>query len=44
MHLRYFKKGNKKYYYIAETSKKDGKVVQKYLIYVGNAEIGRAHV
>jgi len=38
MHLRHFKKGNKKYYYISETSKKAGKIVQKYLMYVGNAE------
>ena len=38
MHLRSFKKGRKKYYFIAETSKKRGKVIQKYVLYVGSAD------
>ena len=38
MHLRYFKKGKKKYYFIAETYKKYNKVIQKYVLYVGNAD------
>lgn len=38
MHLRSFRKGKKKYYFIAETSKKGNKVVQKYLLYVGSAD------
>ena len=38
MHLRSFKRGKKKYYFIAQTSKKGKKVIQKYLLYVGNAD------
>jgi hypothetical protein len=38
MHLRSFKKGKKKYYFIAETSKKGKKVIQKYILYVGSAD------
>lgn len=38
MHLRSFKKGKKRYYYIAETSKKENKVIQKYILYVGSAD------
>jgi len=38
MHLRSFKKGKKKYYFIAETSKKKNKVIQKYVLYVGSAD------
>ena len=38
MHLRSFKKGKKKYYFIAETFKKENKVIQKYILYVGNAD------
>lgn len=38
MHLRSFKKGKKKYYFIAETYKKGKKVIQKYLLYVGTAD------
>ncbi len=38
MHLRSFKKGNKKYYFIAETFKKRKKVIQKYILYVGSAD------
>jgi hypothetical protein len=38
MHLRSFKKGKKKYYFIAETSKKNKKVIQKYVLYVGSAD------
>ena len=38
MHLRSFKKGKKKYYYIAKTSKKNNKVIQEYVLYVGTAD------
>ena len=38
MHLRSFIRGKKKYYYIAETSKKNNKVIQKYVLYVGTAD------
>jgi len=38
MHLRSFVKGKKRYYFIAETEKKNGKVIQKYVIYVGTAD------
>lgn len=38
MHLRSFKKGKKRYYYIAKTSKKNNKVIQEYVLYVGTAD------
>ena len=38
MHLRSFKHGNKRYYFIAKTSKKGKKVIQKYVLYVGSAD------
>lgn len=38
MHLRSFKKGKKKYYFIAETYKRKKKVIQKYVLYVGSAD------
>ena len=38
MHLRSFKKGKKRYYFIAETKKKKNKVIQKYILYVGTAD------
>jgi hypothetical protein len=38
MHLRSFKKGKKRYYFIAKTSKEGKKVIQKYVLYVGTAD------
>lgn len=38
MHLRSFKHGKKRYYFIAKTSKKGKKVIQKYVLYVGSAD------
>ena len=38
MHLRFFIRGKKKYYFIAETSRKGKKIIQKYLLYVGTAD------
>lgn len=38
MHLRSFRRGRKKYYFIAETSRKGNKIIQKYVLYVGTAD------
>ncbi len=38
MYLRFFKKGNKKYYYIAKAVRKGLKVIQKSVLYVGTAD------
>ena len=38
MHLGSFKEDKKKYYFLAETIKKDNKVIQKEVLYSGNAD------
>jgi len=38
MHLRSFKHGKKRYYFIAKTMKKNKKVIQKSVLYVGSAD------
>ena len=38
MFIRSKKKGNKTYYWIVECKRVDGKVVQKPIRYIGNAE------
>jgi hypothetical protein len=38
MHLRSFKKGKKKYYFIAKTERKGDKVIQKSVLYIGTAD------
>jgi hypothetical protein len=38
MYLRSFKKGGKKYYYIAKAVRKGEKVTQKYVLYIGTAD------
>lgn len=38
MHLRSFKHGKKKYYFIAKTTRKGKKVIQKSVLYVGSAD------
>lgn len=38
MYLRFIKKGNKKYYYIAKAVRTGKKVVQKVVLYLGTAE------
>ena len=38
MYLRSFKKGNKRYYYIAKAVRTGKKVVQKVVLYLGTAE------
>ena len=38
MHLRSFKHGKKRYYFIAETKKKNKKVIQKSILYIGSAD------
>ncbi len=38
MYLRSFKKGGKKYYYLAKAVRKGKKVIQKYVLYIGTAE------
>lgn len=38
MYLRHFKKGGKKYYYIAKAVRKGKRVVQKYVLYIGTAD------
>lgn len=38
MYLRSFKKGSKKYYYIAKAVRSGSKVVQKSILYVGTAD------
>jgi len=38
MYLRFFKKGGKKYYYIAKAVRKGTKVIQKSLLYIGTAD------
>lgn len=38
MYLRSFTKGGKKYYYIAKAVRKDNKVIQKSVLYLGTAD------
>lgn len=38
MYLRHFTKRGKKYYYIAKAIRKDKKVIQKYVLYLGTAD------
>lgn len=38
MYLRSFKKGKKKYYYIAKAVRKGEKVIQKSILYVGTID------
>jgi len=38
MYLRSFKKGGKKYYYIAKAVRKGVRVIQKSILYVGTAD------
>ena len=38
MYLRSLKKGKKKYYYIAKAVRNGGKVIQKSILYLGNAD------
>lgn len=38
MYLRSFKKGKKKYYYIAQAVRKGKTVIQKSILYLGSAD------
>ena len=38
MYLRSFRKGGKKYYYLAKAVRKGKRVIQKYVLYIGTAE------
>ena len=38
MYLRFFKKGRKKYYYIAKAVREGKKVIQKSVLYIGTAD------
>lgn len=38
MYLRHFSKRNKKYYYIAKAVRKDARVIQKSILYIGTAD------
>ena len=38
MYLRSFKKGKKKYYYVAKAVRNGDKVIQKSVLYLGNAD------
>lgn len=38
MYLRHFKKGGKKYYYVAKAVRKGEKVIQKSILYIGTAD------
>ena len=38
MHLRSFKRGKRRYWFVAKSIKRDGKVIQKSLLYVGTAD------
>jgi len=38
MHLRSFKKGKKKYYFIAKSERKGKRVIQKSVLYIGTAD------
>jgi len=38
MYLRSFKKGGKRYYYIAKAVRKGKRVIQKYVLYLGTAD------
>jgi len=38
MYLRSFKKGNKRYYYIAKAVRTGNKVIQKFVLYLGTTE------
>ena len=38
MYLRSFKKGKKRYYYIAKAIRKGAKVIQKSILYLGTAD------
>lgn len=37
MYLRSFKKGGKRYYYIAKAVRTGNRVIQKYVLYIGTA-------
>lgn len=39
MYLRHFTKRDKKYYYIAKAVREGKKVIQKYVLYIGTADI-----
>ncbi|MFW6283175.1 MAG: hypothetical protein ACOC1P_03950 [Minisyncoccales bacterium] len=38
MYLRSFRKGGKRYYYIASTKREGKKVIQKSVLYIGTAD------
>jgi hypothetical protein len=38
MYLRSFKKGGKRYYYLAKAVRTGSKVIQKYVLYIGTAD------
>lgn len=38
MHLRSFKHGKKRYYFIAKTMRKGKKIIQKSVLYIGSAD------
>lgn len=38
MHLRSFKHGKKRYYFIAKTMRRGKKIIQKSVLYVGSAD------
>lgn len=38
MYLRFFKRGNKKYFYLAKAVRKGKKVIQKSVLYIGTAD------
>ena len=38
MYFRHFKKGKKKYYYIAKAVRKGKKITQKVVLYIGTAD------
>lgn len=38
MYIRFFKKGKKKYYYLAKAVRKGKKVIQKSVLYIGTAD------
>ena len=38
MYLRSFKKGGRRYYYLAKAVRTGSKVIQKYVLYIGTAD------
>lgn len=38
MYLRSFKKGGRKYYYLAKAVRKGMRVIQKYVLYIGTVD------